>query len=100
MGRELLTSNHDLVNCIMYGHNLMLQYPIEEVLDACDLRKRILMQMLHTSYTLKALHAIKTWREMQRFSTKTTSTKDMQCPALFHWEHVGEAAQYVVKYKK
>ena len=26
--------------------------------------------------------------------------EDMKCPVLSHWEHVGEAVEYVVKYKE
>ena len=97
--RALLDVNYDWVNCALHALNLMLQCPIEEVLGAGGLKKRTFMQMLHTSYTLKSLYPIKTWREMWRLAT-TTTWKDMKCPVLSRWEHVGEAAQHVVKYKE
>ena len=56
------------------------------------------MQMLHTAYTLKSLYPIKTWRAMWHHITGQ-SWKDIKCPVLSRWEHVGEYIEHVVQYK-
>ena len=76
----------------------MLQYPIEEVLGTGGLKKRTLMQLLHTSYTFKNLYPIKTWRAMWK-ACSAVSWQDIKCPVLSRWEHVGEAVQHIAKYK-
>ena len=95
LDRAILGHNYDWVNCVLHALNLMLQYHVEEVLGSGGLKKRTFMQLLHTGYTLKYLYPIKTRTEIWRIATAST-WKDMACPVLSRWEHVGEAVQHVV----
>ena len=60
LDRTVLDKNYDWVNCVLHVLNLMLQYPIEEMLGSGGLKKRTFMYLLYTCYTLKGLYPIKT----------------------------------------
>ena len=79
--RATLDINYDWVNCALHALNLMLQCPIEEVLGKGGLKKRTFMQMLHTTYTLKGLYPVKTWRAIWQIATGST-WEDIKCPVL------------------
>ena len=54
--------------------------------------------MLHTTYSLKNVYSHKCWKEMWLIATGTT-WKDISCPVMSCWQHVGEGVQHLKKYR-
>ena len=98
-GRADNNADYDWATCVLHAMNLMLKCPIEEIFGAGGLKKRTFLQMLHTAYNLRQQYTSKTWKAMWKIVTGTEWV-DIKCPILSRWEHVGEAAEHVLKYKE
>ena len=97
--RAVDNMDHLWGTCTLHALNIMLSVPVETIMGTGGLKKRTFLQMLHTAYSLKNLYAHKCWKEMWVIATGTM-WKDISCPVLSHWQHVGEGAQHIKKYRK
>ena len=97
--RAIDSLDHIWGTCTLHALNIMFSVPVETIMGTGGLKKRTFLQMLHTAYSLKNLYANKCWKEMWLIATGTT-WKDISCPVMSRWQHVGEGAQHIEKYRK